>query len=138
MRAEILVTQGVQIGDGGADPRPHFAGEIQVPRVTIVLCDKMDELTVAVVFWDWIGAAVIDNARDLAVSVLEICVPSKKCAHNIGSAEAKQCARGERTIPDPGSGVRTRTRLNGGSVTVHQYVRKLGVETLLDRLGRFG
>src|SRR5262245_61695946 len=93
-----------------------IAGEAEV------LHDGIDELTLAVVFREPVGAGTVDAARDGPVRGLIAPVPANVVPDLLGAAGAQQGRRHGRAIPDPRAGVTARTRLQGRPVAIDQDV----------------
>ena len=64
--------------------RPDAIRDRAIVRVSPVLRREVDELAVAVVLGNGVGAARVHAARDLAVRILEARVPLEELARNVG------------------------------------------------------
>src|SRR5438876_7158887 len=121
---ETLAAQRLDPVDGPCDGGPHLGQERAVPGEAEVLHDGVDELALAVVFREPVGAVPVDAAGDGAVGSLMAGVPADVVPYLPGAAHAHQGRRHGRAVPDPRSRVAARTRLEGGSVAIDQDVRR--------------
>ena len=118
--------------------RPHLREEGGVARVAEVVGDRVDELTVAVVLGNGIGAARVDAAGHFAVRELIGRVPLEKGAHFFGVAEAEQGGADHRAVADPGARVGARAGVDLRAVIVDEDVGELRAERLGDARGGAG
>src|SRR2546425_9180972 len=121
---EALAAQRFDPLDGPRDGGPHLGQERAVPCEAEILHDGVDELALAVVFCEPVGAVAVDAAGDGAVGGLMASVPADVVPYLAGAARAQQGRRHGRAVPDPRSRVAARTRLERGSVAIDQDVRR--------------
>jgi hypothetical protein len=114
--------QFVDVARRRVDVRPEALGEGAVVREAPDLGDEVDELTVAVVLRDGIGAAAVDTARHLAVIVLVLGEPLRERFRILGVAEAEEDGGHQRAVADPGALVRTGAGLQRRAVAMDEHV----------------
>ena len=86
LRGEALRAQVDDRVEGASHERPHLLHEPDVVRVAVVFGDGIDELAVAVVLGDRIGAALVDATGDAPVRQLILCEPLQELARLLGRA----------------------------------------------------
>src|SRR5439155_22118587 len=102
-----------QVGEGRA-----VAGEPEVCQ------DGVDELALAGVLREPVGAVPVDATGDGAVGRLMGGVPADVVPHLPGASYAQQGRRHRRAVPDPRSRVAAGAQLERGYVALYQEVRR--------------
>ena len=138
LRRALGLAQRPHVAHGGRDARPQLLEQGAIVRIALHFGREINQLAVAVVLRNRVGAAGIDAARHLAAVELSRRVPAQKLLDHVLMSQAQQRARHQGPVTNPSAPVRARPGLQRRSIALDENMRQRAADGVGDACLRLG